>query len=170
MIKALVVLFSLSISFASDFSIDEWKQLFEQFQKNYRTFSIDDIKKIHSTIQAGDYEASARDMEEFLGEWYREDETVEFYITVDSDQSVPNMIALSAMIEAEGAITATGSDFEEQLTYILDPSTMDQGNDDYNWACDVDGETQWYESEDECNMYCENDCYYDDEADDDLKA
>ena len=165
MIKALVVLFSLSISFASDFSIDEWKQLFEQFQKNYRTFSIDDIKKIHSTIQAGDYEASARDMEEFLGEWYREDETVEFYITVDSDQSVPNMIALSAMIEAEGAITATGSDFEEQLTYILDPSTMDQGNDGYNWACDVDGETQWYESEDECNMYCENDCYYDDEAD-----
>ena len=162
MIKALVVLFSLSISFASDFSIDEWKQLFEQFQKNYRTFSIDDIKKIHSTIQAGDYEASARDMEEFLGEWYREDETVEFYITVDSDQSVPNMIALSAMIEAEGAITATGSDFEEQLTYILDPSTMDQGNDGYNWACDVDGETQWYESEDECNMYCENDCYYDD--------
>ena len=57
MIKALVVLFSLSISFASDFSIDEWKQLFEQFQKNYRTFSIDDIKKIYSTIQAGDYEA-----------------------------------------------------------------------------------------------------------------
>ena len=112
MIKALVVLFSLSISFASDFSADEWKQLFEQFQKNYRTFSIDDIKKIHSTIQAGDYEASARDMEEFLGEWYREDETVEFYITVDSDQSVPNMIALSAMIEAEGAFTATRSYYE----------------------------------------------------------
>ena len=111
MIKALVVLLSLSISFSSDFSIDEWKQLFEQFQKNYRTFSIDDIKKIHSTIQAGDYEASARDMEEFLGEWYREDETVEFYITVDSDQSVPNMMALSAMIEAEGEITAIGSDF-----------------------------------------------------------
>ncbi|MFL3028314.1 MAG: T9SS type A sorting domain-containing protein [Candidatus Neomarinimicrobiota bacterium] len=166
MIKALVVLFSLSISFASDFSADEWKQLFEQFQKNYRTFSIDDLKKIHSTIQAGDYEASARDMEEFLGEWHREDETVEFYITVDADQSVPNMMALSGMQEAEGAITATGSDFEEQLTYILDPTTLDQGNDNYNWACDDgDGETQWYESEDECNMYCENDCYYDDEAD-----
>ena len=165
MIKALIVLFSLSISFASDSSADEWKQLFEQFQKNYRTFSIDDIKKFHSMIQTGDYSASARDMEEFLGEWYREDETVEFYITVDSDQSVPNMMALAGMEEAEGAITATGSDFEEQLTYILDPSTMDQGNDGYNWACDVDGETQWYESEDECNMYCENDCYYDDEAD-----
>ena len=165
MIKALVVLFSLSISFASDFSAYKFKQLFEQFQKNYPTFSIQDIKQMQSMIQSGDYDASARDMEEFLGEWYREDETVEFYITVDSDQSVPNMIALSAMIEAEGAITATGSDFEEQLTYILDPSTMDQGNDGYNWACDVDGETQWYESEDECNMYCENDCYYDDEAD-----
>ena len=45
MIKVLIVLFSLSISFASEFSADEWKQLFEQFQKNYRTFSIDDIKK-----------------------------------------------------------------------------------------------------------------------------
>ena len=165
MIKALVVLLSLSISFASDFSVDEWKQLFEQFQKNYRTFSIDDIKKIHSTIQAGDYVASARDMEEFLGEWHREDETVEFYITVDADQSVPNMMALSGMQEAEGAITATGSDFEEQLTYILDPTTLEQGNDNYNWACDDGDGTSWYESEDECNMYCENDCYYDDEAD-----
>ena len=72
--------------------------------------------------------ASARDMEEFLGEWHREDETVEFYITVDADQSVPNMMALSGMQEAEGAITATGSDFEEQLTYILDPTTLEQGN------------------------------------------
>jgi len=165
MIKTLVVLFSLSLSFASDFSADKWKELFEQFQKNYRTFSIDDIKKFQSMVQSNNYQASARDMEEFLGEWYRVHETAEFYITVDSDQSVPNMMALSAMIEAEGEITAIGSDFEEQLTYILDPSTMDQGNDDYNWACDVDGETQWYESEDECNMYCENDCYYDDEAD-----
>ncbi len=170
MIKALIVLFSLSISFASDSSADEWKQLFEQFQKNYRTFSIDDIKKFHSMIQTGDYSASVRDMEEFLGEWYREDETVEFYITVDSDQSVPNMMALAGMEEAEGAITATGSDFEEQLTYILDPTTIDQGNDGYYWACDVDGETQWYESEEECNMYCENDCYFDGEAADAIEG
>lgn len=162
MIKALVVLFSLSISFASDFSADKWKQLFEQFQKNYPTFSIQDIKQMQSMIQSGDYDASARDMEEFLGEWYREDETIEIYVTVDTDQSVPNMMALSAMEEAEGVITATGSDFEEELTYILDEETIDDGGGEYNWACDVDGETQWYETEDECNMYCENDCYYDD--------
>ena len=116
MIKALIVLFSLSLSFASDFSADKWKQLFEQFQKNYPTFSIQDIKQMQSMIQSGDYDASARDMEEFLGEWFVEDETIEIYVTVDSDQSVPNMLALSAMVEAEGAITATGSDFEEELT------------------------------------------------------
>ena len=162
MIKTLVVLFSLSISFASDFSADKWKQLFEQFQKNYPTFSIQDIKQMQSMIQSGDYDASTRDMEEFLGEWYREDETIEIYVTVDTDQSVPNMMALSAMEEAEGVITATGSDFEEELTYILDEETIDDGGGEYNWACDVDGETQWYETEDECNMYCENDCYYDD--------
>ena len=124
MIKTLVVLFSLSISFASDFSADKWKQLFEQFQKNYPTFSIQDIKQMQSMIQSGDYDASARDMEEFLGEWYREDETIEIYVTVDSDQSVPNMLALAAMEEAEGAITATGSDFEEELTYILDEEAI----------------------------------------------
>ena len=162
MIKTLVVLFSLSISFASDFSADKWKQLFEQFQKNYPTFSIQDIKQMQSMIQSGDYDASARDMEEFLGEWFMEDETIEIYVTVDSDQSVPNMLALAAMEEAEGAITATGSDFEEELTYILDEEAIEDGGEEYNWACDVDGETQWYESEDECNMYCENDCYYDD--------
>ena len=162
MIKALIVLFSLSISFASDFSADKWKQLFEQFQKNYPTFSIQDIKQMQSMIQSGDYDASARDMEEFLGEWFVEDETIEIYVTVDSDQSVPNMLALSAMVEAEGAITATGSDFEEELTYILDEEAIDDGGDEYNWACDDVYGTSWYESEDECNMYCENDCYYDD--------
>ena len=112
MIKTLVVLFSLSISFASDFSADKWKQLFEQFQKNYPTFSTQDIKQMQSMIQSGDYDASARDMEEFLGEWYREDETVEFYITVDSDQSVPNMMALSGMEEAEGVINAPMMEME----------------------------------------------------------
>lgn len=162
MIKALIVLFSLSLSFASDFSADKWKQLFEQFQKNYPTFSIQDIKQMQSMIQSGDYDASARDMEEFLGEWFVEDETIEIYVTVDSDQSVPNMLALSAMVEAEGAITATGSDFEEELTYILDEEAIDDGGDEYNWACDDVYGTSWYESEDECNMYCENDCYYDD--------
>ncbi len=104
-------------------------------------------------------------MEEFLGEWFLEDETIEIYVTVDSDQSVPNMLALSAMVEAEGVITATGSDFEEELTYILDEEAIDDGGDEYNWACDDAYGTSWYESEDECNMYCENDCYYDDEAD-----
>ena len=162
MIKALIVLFSLSLSFASDFSADKWKQLFEQFQKNYPTFSIQDIKQMQSMIQSGDYDASARDMEEFLGEWFVEDETIEIYVTVDSDQSVPNMLALAAMVEAEGAITATGSDFEEELTYILDEEAIDDGGDEYNWACDDVYGTSWYESEDECNMYCENDCYYDD--------
>ena len=162
MIKALIVLFSLSLSFASDFSANKWKQLFEQFQKNYPTFSIQDIKQMQSMIQSGDYDASARDMEEFLGEWFVEDETIEIYVTVDSDQSVPNMLALSAMVEAEGAITATGSDFEEELTYILDEEAIDDGGDEYNWACDDVYGTSWYESEDECNMYCENDCYYDD--------
>ena len=162
MIKALIVLFSLSLSFASDFSADEWKELFKQFQKNYPTFSIQDIKQMQSMIQSGDYDASARDMEEFLGEWFVEDETIEIYVTVDSDQSVPNMLALSAMVEAEGAITATGSDFEEELTYILDEEAIDDGGDEYNWACDDVYGTSWYESEDECNMYCENDCYYDD--------
>ena len=160
--KTLVVLFSLSISFASDFSADKWKQLFEQFQQNYPTFSIQDIKQMKSMIQSGDYDASARDMEEFLGEWFLEDETIEIYVTVDSDQSVPNMLALSAMVEAEGVITATGSDFEEELTYILDEEAIDDGGDEYNWACDDVYGTSWYESEDECNMYCENDCYYDD--------
>ena len=163
--KTLVVLFSLSISFASDFSADKWKQLFEQFQKNYPTFSIQDIKQMKSMIQSGDYDVSARDMEEFLGEWSLEDETIEIYVTVDSDQSVPNMLALSAMVEAEGVITATGSDFEEELTYILDEETIDDGGDEYNWACDDAYGTSWYESEDECNMYCESDCYFD-EGDD----
>ena len=162
MIKALIVLFSLSLSFASDFSAEKWKELFKQFQKNYPTFSIQDIKQMQSMIQSGDYDASARDMEEFYGEWFREDETIEIYVTVDSDQSVPNMLALTAMVEAEGVITATGSDFEEQLTYILDEEAIDDGGDEYNWACDDVYGTSWYESEDECNMYCETDCYFDD--------
>ena len=167
MIKALIVLFSLSLSFASDFSADKWKQLFEQFQKSYPTFSIQDIKQMKSMIQSGDYDVSARDMEEFLGEWFLEDETIEIYVTVDSDQSVPNMLALSAMVEAEGVITATGSDFEEELTYMLDEEAIDDGGDEYNWACDDVYGTSWYESEDECNMYCENDCYFDDGVEED---
>ena len=115
MIKTLVVLFSLSISFASDFSADKWKQLFEQFQKNYPTFSIQDIKQMQSMIQSGDYDASARGMEEFLGEWFMEDETIEIYVTVDSDQSTNDSVFLFS----------TGKVKHGKIYNVLDPKLQD---------------------------------------------
>ncbi|GIS71419.1 MAG: hypothetical protein CM1200mP10_09960 [Candidatus Neomarinimicrobiota bacterium] len=54
----------------------------------------------------------------------------EIYVTVGSDQSIPNILQMAAMMEAEGNITATASDYETELTYMLYASMLEMDNGD----------------------------------------
>ena len=48
-----------------------------------------------------------------------------FNVKVGTDQSLINPMSLMGMVEAEGSITVSSSEFTEHLNYILDSEQLD---------------------------------------------
>jgi len=163
MYRIVTIILSISICLASDNIQSRMDKLKQSLQEKYQVYSFEDLQKLTSQPQVANRTFSLRDMDDLFGEWFVEEEKNEMYVTVGSDQSIPNMMQIMGYVEAEGSITATASDYETELTYILDPSILESG-DDYNWACDDWDETEWYSNEEECNDACEAECYYDDDG------
>ena len=163
MYRIVTIVLSISICLASDNIQSRMDKLKQSLQEKYQVYSFEDLQKLTSQPQVANRTFSLRDMDDLFGEWFVEEEKNEMYVTVGSDQSIPNMMQIMGYVEAEGSITATASDYETELTYILDPSILESG-DDYNWACDDWDETEWYSNEEECNDACEAECYYDDDG------
>jgi hypothetical protein len=96
-------------------------------------------------------------MGDLVGDWRMEEENMEVFVTVGSDQSIPDYMTLMAMTEADGSITATASDYVAELTYLFDPSIMegDDGGDD----CDISCEDEYNDYNDygmePSDIYCE---------------
>jgi len=86
-----------------------------------------------------------------------EEENMEVFVTVGSDQSIPDYMTLMAMAEADGSITATASDYVTELTYLFDPSIMEDG--DGGGDCDISCEDEYNDYNDygmePSDIYCE---------------
>ena len=132
MYRIVTIALSLSICFASDNIQSRMDKLMQSLQEKYHVYSLEDLQKLTIQPQVKNLTLSSRDMDDLFGEWFVEEENYEMYVTVGSAQSIPNMMQMMAMMEAEGNVTATASDYETELTYILDPSMleMDNGDDD----------------------------------------
>ena len=159
-----IISLSLSICFASDDIQSRMDKLMKSLQEKYQVYSLEDLENLTFQPQVANRTLSSRDMDDLFGEWFVEEQNFEMYVTVGSDQSVPNMMQIMGYVEAEGSVTATASDYETELTYILDPSMLESGDDEYNWACDDGDLTEWYSNEEDCNDACEAECYYDDDG------
>jgi len=162
MYRIVIIALSLSICFASNNIQTRMDKLMRSLQKKYQIYSPEDLHKLKPLSDTKNRSFSSRDIDDLFGEWLVLEENFEMYVTVGSDQSLPNMMQMMGMEEAEGGITITGDDYETELTYLFDPSLM--GGDEDNWACDGDNETAYYDSEEECNDNCDSQCYYDSTA------
>jgi hypothetical protein len=162
MYRIVIISLSFSICFASNNIQTRMDKLMRSLQEKYQIYSPEDLHKLKPLSDTRNRSFSSRDIDDLFGEWLVLEENFEMYVTVGSDQSMPNMMQMMGMEEAEGGITVTADDYETELTYLFDPSLM--GGDEYNWACDGDNETAYYASEEECNDNCESQCYYDSTA------
>jgi len=130
--RIVIISLSLSICFASDDIQSRMDKLMKSLQEKYQIYSPEDLHKLTSRSNTNNRSFSSSDMDDLFGEWFVEAENYEMYVTVGSDQSIPNMMQMTAIMEAEGNITATASDYETELTYMLNASMleMDNGDDD----------------------------------------
>ena len=162
MYRIVIISLSLSICFASNNIQTRIDKLMRSLQQKYQIYSPEDLHKLKPLSDTRNRSFLSRDIDDLFGEWLVLEENFEMYVTVGSDQSVPNMMQMMGMEEAEGGITVTADAYETELTYLFDPNLM--GGDEYNWACDGDNETAYYDSEEECNDNCDSQCYYDSTA------
>jgi len=127
-----IISLSLSICFASDDIQSRMDKLMKSLQEKYQVYSLEDLENLTFQPQVANRTLSSRDMDDLFGEWFVEEQNFEMYVTVGHDQSMPNIMQMIAMMEAEGNVTVTASDYETELTYMLYASMleMDNGDDD----------------------------------------
>ena len=166
--KMVIVLFTLSICLASGNIKKQMDDLMRSLQYKYQISGPEDLYKLKTQQTPQHGRTASRDMEDLVGDWRGEEDNMEVFVTVGSDQSIPDIMTLMAMVEAEGSITATASDYVAELTYLLDSSIMEGG--DGGGDCDISCEEQYnayndygFEPED---IYCE--CCHEDWPLDDI--
>ena len=132
MYRIIIISLSLSICVASDDIQSRMDRLMKSLQEKYQVYSLEDLEKLTFQPQVANRTLSSRDMDDLFGEWFVEEQNFEMYVTVGHDQSMPNIMQMIAMMEAEGNVTVTASDYETELTYMLYASMleMDNGDDD----------------------------------------
>ena len=155
--KMVIVLFTLSICLASGNIKKQIDDLKRSLQYKYQISGPEDLYKLKTQQTPRHGRTASRDMGDLVGDWRVEEDNMEVFVTVGSDQSIPDIMTLMAMVEAEGSITATASDYVAELTYLLDSSIMEGG--DGGGDCDISCEEQYnayndygFEPED---IYCE---------------
>ena len=132
MYRIITIALSISICFATDNIQSRMDKLMQSLQEKYQIYSPEDLHKLTSRSNTNNRSFSSGDMDDLFGEWFVEEENYEMYVTVGHDQSIPNIMQMIAMMEAEGNVTVTASDYETELTYMLYASMleMDNGDDD----------------------------------------
>jgi len=140
--KILFVLLSLSICLASDSTPRTKNKLIKSIQDKYQIYTPDDLNKLKSRTNTRDRASFIRDMSDIVGQWYVDEENIGLYVTVGTDQSIPNWLSLMAMDTASGGITAAHSDYQTELNYMLAGALMggdDEDNDGDDPVGDHDG-------------------------------
>jgi len=155
--KIVITLFTLSICLASGIIQKQMDDLLKSLQDKYQISGPEDLYKLKIQQKPQHGRTASRDMGDLVGDWRMEEENMEVFITVGSDQSIPDFMTLMAMVEAEGSITATASDYVAELTYILDSSIME--GDDGGGDCDISCEDEYNDYNDygiePSEIYCE---------------
>ena len=130
--KILFVLLSLSICLASDSTPRTKNKLIKSIQDKYQIYTPEDLNTFKSRTTTRDRASFIRDMSDVVGQWYVDEQNIGIYVTVGTDQSIPNWLSLRAMDTASGGITATHSDYETELNYMLAGALMGGDDEDGN--------------------------------------
>ncbi len=166
--KMVIVLFTLSICLASGNIKKQIDDLKRSLQYKYQISGPEDLYKLKTQQTPQHGRTASRDMGDLVGDWRVEEDNMEVFVTVGSDQSIPDIMTLMAMVEADGSITATASDYVAELKYLFDPSIMegDDGGGDCDISCEGEYDDYMNTGIDVSDEYCE--CCHEDYAIDEI--
>ena len=130
--KTIFVILSLSICLASENVPKKINKLIKSIQDTYQIYTPEDLNKLKTRPFSRDRANFIRDMSDIVGQWHVDGTNIALYVTVGTDQSIPNYLSLMAMDTAAGSIFATHSDYETELNYLIAGALMGGDNEDNN--------------------------------------
>ena len=136
--KTIIGFLTLSICFGGDNLPAQLKNIKDALQKKYQIYSLDDLYKLENPSHSS-HRTASRDMEDLVGDRMLEEEAMELFVTVGSDQSITDPFSAMWLVEAEGSVTATASDFETDLNYLM----IGIFGDDDDIDCDMNCEGEY---------------------------
>tara|TARA_B110000196_G_scaffold319530_1_gene337853 strand:+ start:38 stop:2557 length:2520 start_codon:yes stop_codon:yes gene_type:complete len=130
--KTIFVILSLSICLASENLPKKINKLIRSIQDTYQIYTPEDLNKLKTRPFSRDRANFIRDMSDIVGQWHVDGTNIALYVTVGTEQSIPNYLSLMAMDTAAGSISATHSDYETELNYLIAGALMGGDNEDNN--------------------------------------
>ena len=133
--KIFTILISFSICLVSGESQKQMEKLMKLLQDQYQIYTIEDLHKLKPKLSVANRTSINRDMSDIVGEWSMDHTNIGMYVTVGTDQSIINSVALMGLDSAEGGIIADHIDYDTELNYLIDVSLFEE-DPDYDLSSD----------------------------------
>ncbi|MEC9456938.1 MAG: hypothetical protein VX537_05910, partial [Candidatus Neomarinimicrobiota bacterium] len=106
----------------------------KSLQDQYQIYTIEDLHKLKSKLSVANRTSTNRDMSDIVGGWSIDYTNIGMYVTVGTDQSITNSVALMGLDSAEGGIVADHINYDTELNYMIDASIFEEDEEeDYDY-------------------------------------
>jgi len=159
--KSIILFLVVSICFGGSNLPSHFVKIKEVLQNRYQIYSLKDIHRFKESYKPI-HRSATRDMENLVGDWMMEEELMELFVTVGSNQSILDPFSTLGLEEADGTVVATTNDFETDLNYLMF-ELFDDGGDYGYYGGYGDGDYGIYypdiASPEECEEYAYDNGY-----------
>lgn len=124
------IYFSLSLCFATEGFQIETSKFVKKLQHKYKIYTPEDLKRLQSQLNPTDRSNFIMDMNNLVGKWKMNPAEVGAFVTVGTDQNIPNMLSLMGMDTANGGISVINSEYDTELYYLVYGDLMDLGDEE----------------------------------------
>lgn len=128
--KTILFIFSLSLCFATEGFQIETSKFVKKLQHKYKIYTPEDLKRLQSQLNPTDRSNFIMDMNNLVGKWKMNPAEVGTFVTVGTDQNIPNMLSLMGMDTANGGISVINSEYDTELYYLVYGDLMDLGDEE----------------------------------------
>jgi len=142
--KTVIIILSLSICLVSGKSQKQIEKLMKSLQDQYQIYTIEDLHKLKSKLSVANRTSTNRDMSDIVGGWSIDHTNIGMYVTVGTDQSITNSVALMGLDSAEGGIVADHINYDTELNYMIDASIFEEDEEeDYDYDPNGDNDNDY---------------------------
>jgi|TARA_B110000881_G_scaffold147865_1_gene130953 hypothetical protein len=128
--KTILFIFSLSLCLAAEGFQIKTNKYVKKLQHKYNIYTPEDLKRFRSQSNSSERSNFMMDMDNLVGQWKMDPAEVGAFVTVGTDQNIPNMLSLMGVDTANGGISVINSEFNTELYYLVYGGFMDLGDEE----------------------------------------